>query len=65
MKTFREYINEETPGNVDILARELLKVKNKDSSIYKKIHKLMMKGDEKSAVEGLNMIKKFKVSLME
>jgi len=61
--TFREII--ENVDEIDILARELAKVKNKKSDIYKQIHKLMMKNDIKSTKKGLEMIKKFKSSLDE
>lgn len=73
--SFVKYINEkkevEVPlieteiTAVDILARELFKVKNKDGDIYKRIHKLMMTNDVKNAKKGLELIKKFKYSLNE
>jgi hypothetical protein len=58
-------LESQTIDSVDHLAAALAKVKNKDSDIYKRIHKLMMSGDTKQADEGLMMIKKFKSSLNE
>jgi hypothetical protein len=68
MISFRDHqlanIQESELSTTEILGRELLKVKNKNSDLYKKIHKLMMTMKSQDAKIGLDMIKKFKSTLM-
>ena len=61
--SFKEMFTEEKVSYIDILARELMKAKNKglDEMLYKKFHKAM-KSDEESKKALKQLERSYKVS---